>query len=144
MTFFELLSHFSTWLYIVAPLLLCTGLFYAGKAASVTIAATTRPYDTWKFSHKCEIVSTLNFTSSGYEESLAGVFEIDGAFSGPYDGSEAIAPGDSVACTLAAGGGGPSLVITMRLGQFDVETTVRGKITLGVTGKSNGSHSLTY
>ena len=117
--------------------------FYAGRAASVTISASARPFDEWQFEWTCEAVSTFNFTSSNYEESVAGANAISISYSGPYDGSETVIPGDSTAVTVAAGGGGPSFVITNRCTSASVATSAKGKLTIAYKGIGNGSHSLT-
>lgn len=118
--------------------------FYAGKSASITISATARPFDTWDVELKAEIVDTTNFTSSGYQENLAGVFSADVTFSGPYDGSEAVAQGDSVAITFGTGGGGPTLAPTVRISSAKVSTATRNKAaTIAYSGTSNGTYSIT-
>lgn len=117
--------------------------FFAGKSGSVSISATARPYDTWEIDATSEIVDVTNFTSSGYSENVAGVFQINVSFSGPYDGSEGIAQGDSVAVTFATGGAGPSFVVTNRLSSVKISTATRNKAaTIAATGVSTGSHSL--
>lgn len=117
--------------------------FYPGKAASVT-QTTARPYDTFSLDFKAEIVDTTNFTSSGYQENVAGVFSCTVSASGPYDGAESIAQGDSIATTFATGGGGPSFAITARLSSVKIDTATRNKAaTIAFTGDSNGSFSVT-
>lgn len=90
------------------------------------------------------MVDVSNFTSGGYQENLAGIFSAEVSFSGPYDGSEAIAAGDSLAITFATGGGGPSLAPTVRLSSIKIDTAAKGKAaTISASGTSNGSYSIT-
>lgn len=118
--------------------------FYPGKSASITISASARPYDTFELDFTSEVIDTSNFTSSGYSENVAGMFQINVSYSGPYDGSEGITQGDSVAVTFAAGGGGLSAAITNRISSIKIATAARNKAqTIAVTGVSNGSHSIT-
>lgn len=87
---------------------------------------------------------TTNFTSSGYQENLAGVFSADATFSGPYDGAEGVAQGDSVAVTFATGGAGPTLAPTIRISEAKVTTAARNQAArISYTGTSNGSYSIT-
>ena len=118
--------------------------FFPGKSASVTIAASARPMDTFEMDFTSEIIDTSNFSSSGYGENVAGMFDINVSWSGPYDAAEGVTQGDSVAVTFAAGGAGLSAVITNRVSSIKIATAARNKAqTIAFTGKSNGSHSIT-
>ena len=116
--------------------------FYSGRAASLTIS-TARPFDEWQFSWKCEATSCVNFTSSSYEESVAGINSIEISYSGPYDGAEAVSPGDSTAVVIVGGASGPSFTITNRCTEANVSVTVKGRLNIAYKGISTGAHSLT-
>ena len=119
--------------------------FFPSKAASVTISATSRPYNTFKLAFKSEIADTTNFTSAGYQSNEAGIFMCDVTFSGPYDGAEGFLPGDSVAITFATGGAGPSFAPTVRLSEVDIDSAnIRNSVSqIACTGTSNGTYSIT-
>ena len=117
--------------------------FYAGKAASVTIAASARPMDTWSIDLKCEPVDSTNFTSGGYTENVAGLFSADVSFGGPYDDAEGVQKGDSVSVIFGIGGGGQSFTIVTRITSAKVSTDVKGLARIDYTGVSNGSFSIT-
>lgn len=117
--------------------------FFAGKAAGVTIATTTRPMDTWSIDLKCEPVDTTNFGSGGYTENVAGLFSADVSFGGPYDNSEAVQAGDSVAVSFLIGGAGQTFIVTTRITSAKVSTDVKGLARIDYTGVSNTSFSIT-
>lgn len=114
----------------------------SGKTGSITIS-TARPYDNFSIDFQNEVIDTTNFTSSGYAESVAGVFQARISFSGPYDGSESISQGAALA-TVFVTGSAVSLTITTRVESVKIETAVRNKAdTISVTGISTGSYSVT-
>ena len=118
--------------------------FYPGRASSVTISATARPFSQYDLDFKGEIVDTTNFTSSGYQENVLGITSCTANFSGPYDGAESLAPGDSVAVTFATGGGGPSFAPTVRISSIKLTTAARNQAKqIAVSGESNGTFSVT-
>jgi hypothetical protein len=118
--------------------------FYPGRAASVTISASARPYDQFSLDFKSEIIPTTNFTSSGYQSNEMGISSCDVSFSGPYDGSEGLAQGDSVSVVFATGGGGPSFTITTRISSIKIDTAASNKVAMiAVSGTSNGTFSVT-
>lgn len=117
--------------------------FIPGRGAAVTIT-TARPHANYKLSYKGEVVDTTNFTSSGYQENVFGITSCSVSYSGPYDGAESQAVGDSTAITFTTGGGGPSMAITTRIATIDIEAAARNQaVQFAVTGKSNGSFSVT-
>lgn len=116
--------------------------YYAGKNSSVTISASARPMDTWSLDLKCDPVDVTNFTSSGYQENVAGVFSADVSFGGPFDGTEGISQGDSVAVTLGVHAS-LSYAVTVRLSSVKISTDVKGVARIDATGTSNGSFSIT-
>ncbi len=122
--------------------ILCLRAISSGKTGSVTINATARPYDQFDIKFKSEVIDTTNFTTSGYQTNVPGIFSADVSFSGPYDGAEAIAQGDSIAITFATGSA-VSLVITTRLSEVGISTAARNKADqIAVSGTSNGTFSV--
>jgi hypothetical protein len=118
--------------------------FYPGRASSVTISASARPYNQFDLDFNAEIVDTTNFTSSGYQENVTGITKADISFSGPYDGAEGLAPGDSVSLVFALGGGGPSFTVTTRLSSIKINTAASNQVAqISVSGTSNGTFSVT-
>ena len=118
--------------------------FFPTKANSITISATARPYNQFDIDFKCDLADTTNYTSQGWQSNEAGIFSFGLNFSGPYDGSEGILPGDSTAITFATGGGGPSFVLTARLESIKISSpNIRNEVNqIAVSGQSNGAHTI--
>lgn len=115
----------------------------SGKTGSVTIAASARPYDQFDLKFKSEVIDTTNFTSSGWQANVAGVFSADCSFSGPYDQAEAVAAGDSLTVTFATGGAA-SFAVPVRISEIGINTATRNKADqISVSGTSNGALSIT-
>ncbi len=115
----------------------------SGKIASITIAASARPYDQFDLKFKSEVIDTTNFTSSGYAANVAGIFSCNVSFSGPYDGAEGMAQGDSVSIVFLTGSA-VSLTIIVRIGEIGISTAARNKADqIAISGTSNGVFTVT-
>ena len=119
--------------------------FYTGKTGSVTIGANAQPLTDWSLDGKVEPIEVTNFTSGGYQESVAGIASIDITASGPYDGGAGAQPGDSASFVLAAGSGAgaPSFTVTARVTSVKIDTNVKGVAMVSITAQSTGSFSVT-
>lgn len=131
-----------TWLFAIALFLVLSMAFASGKTGSITIS-TARPYDTFSLSFESEVIDVTNFTSSGYQENVAGVFHCDIQFSGPYDQAETIAQG-ALLSTVFVTGGSTSFTVSTRVKTVRIETGVRNKADqISVSGTSSGTYSIT-
>lgn len=119
--------------------------FYEGKNASVTWSATSQPMDKFDLDFKAEVIDTTNFTSSGYQSNLAGVFSCDCQTEGPYNGSTGLTQGQSISIAFATGGGGPSFTVSMRNSSMRISTATRNAVSrFSASMTSNGTFSVTF
>lgn len=105
----------------------------------------SQPFEKFSLAFQSEVCETTNFTSSGYQTNEAGVFSCALSADGPYNGSSGLTQGQSIAITLAVGGGGPSFAITFRIENQTIDCATRNAVArYAITGKSNGTYSVTF
>ena len=116
--------------------------FFPGRVASITIAATTRPYENFSLGFHTDAVPTNNFTGGGYNTNEAGMRGCKATFKGPYDGAEGVADGDLLSIIFATGGGGPSFTITERITDANITTSTGAVAEIEYVGESSGSFTV--
>ena len=92
-----------------------------------------------------EVVDTSNFTSSGYQSNLDGMYSANATCSGPYNGSLALTQGQLITMTFATGGGGPSFAIPFRVSNIKLATAARNQVAKAdLTLASSGTFTVTF
>lgn len=119
--------------------------FTSGKVASWTHSATPQPFDRADMSFDSEIVDTTNFTSSGYQSNIDGVYSCSANAEGPYNHSLGLTQGQLLTHTFAVGGGGPSFAVPLRIQNIKLNTQVRNAATrCAITLQSSGTFTVTF
>lgn len=124
---------------------------FPGKAASLSVGATSKPLDEVSLSIEGEEIDFTNFLSAGWRELVQGIRFVDIEAGGPYNGiavgsvaSDALGGGAQVTFIFSFGGAGPTITVPALLVKTPMTTKVRdiGRITY--TAKSNGAVTLSY
>ena len=121
--------------------------FFAGKSASILVDTVAKPLDTIDFKSNGEPVDTTNFTSSGWQENVLGIKDVEITASGPYNGiSTNVAATDSAGTSVAfvVNFGAGTLTFFARIATVNISTDVRGVGKINYTAKSTGVPTLVY
>jgi hypothetical protein len=112
--------------------------FYAGKSATISIAASTKKLRNWTFKMHGDAVDTTNFNSTnGKRENVAGLANGVVTAEGPYDqGSLALTVGNTYEFILNAGSS--SFTVTARITDLTPSVAVDGVAVVNIEAVSTG------
>ena len=124
----------------------------SGKSGRVSIGGTSIKLSEWKVTTRTELLDTSNFDSGGYEEGVFGFRGADISFTGDwnagvnmFDTPPNIEDGQFVETVLLYTNttdnqyySFPEIAII----SADVTTTAKGKVSVSVTAKANGTFTV--
>ena len=119
---------------------------FAGKAGSITVAATNIAITSWEIDAKGDAIDVTGMDDAGVKEFLAGLTEWSGSFEGFATGTVAgSVPGTSIAAAVFASSvtaGAPKLTAPA-LGGFitglKVSSAVEGAVKVSCTFQGSGA-----
>lgn len=122
------------------------GAFYSGKYGAVSVNGVVQPLTDWSLDIKTDSLDITNFTSEGWNETLAGIFSADISASGPYDGTSAVVQGNIAVFILKVGEIATvplSVTINALVTSVKIDTSVKDVAKISYTATSHQNHTLT-
>ena len=119
--------------------------FFAGKSGLIKIgvlgAEVTKKLTDWSMDVKTESLDVTNFTSSGWQEVISGIFSIEVSASGPYDGTSSVTQGTAVTMILDIDGAGATVAYSglALITSVKIDLSVKDVAKISYSGTSTGA-----